>query len=156
MWRPEEVTLSEPEPVPVMPRVAAASHDQARDAAAAAVSEVRNKIFWWECRFAGLRIWVGVADPEEGGWGFEGWPGAVADRRRMCFGQGGVERRCGSDVGHGWRWPAVRPVPAVGKMWCLVVRWWWVMVSFLLSGVAVAVLSLAMAGLLPLPSPFPF
>jgi hypothetical protein len=27
-----------------------------------------------------------------------------------------VVRRCGSAVGHGWRWPAVRPVPAAGEM----------------------------------------
>jgi hypothetical protein len=27
-----------------------------------------------------------------------------------------VVRRRGSATGHGWRWPAVRPVPALGKM----------------------------------------
>jgi hypothetical protein len=33
--------------------------------------------------------------------------------------QGGA----GSDASHGWRWPAVRPVPAAGEMeWSLVVR----------------------------------
>jgi hypothetical protein len=62
---------------------------------------------------------VGVAGAGEGGGGLEGWPGAVADRRRMCFGQGRVARRRGSDAGHGWRWPAVRPVPAAGEMGCL-------------------------------------
>jgi hypothetical protein len=30
--------------------------------------------------------------------------------------EGGVVRRCGSVAGHGWRWPAVQPVPAAGEM----------------------------------------
>jgi hypothetical protein len=30
--------------------------------------------------------------------------------------EGGVVRRHGSTVGHGWRWPAVRPVLATGGM----------------------------------------
>jgi hypothetical protein len=38
------------------------------------------------------------------------------DRWRRCFGQGGVARRRGSDVGHEWRWPAVRPVPTAGVL----------------------------------------
>jgi hypothetical protein len=46
----------------------------------------------------------------------EGWPRAVANRRRRGFEERGMARRRGSAVDHGRWWPAVRPVPMAGAM----------------------------------------
>jgi hypothetical protein len=70
---------------------APASHDRVKDGVDAACRggagrwrrRLGIKLRVARCRFAELRVWVGVTDAEEGGGGLEGWPGAMADRRRM-------------------------------------------------------------------------